>query len=144
MELENSDIEDARKFVFLALLVFSLTTIGIASCGFLFKWIENRCFVCVYGIILLPTWIFLVVIGSVAVLASVASTDHIEKQCDVLKYDGVTLSKDSNIKISLDIYESLGVNKYMCSTYCPCKFTMMAASWSTLLFSDPNFPLKFD
>lgn len=79
MEQENEDIESARKFVFLTLLVFSLVTIGIASCGFLFKWVKNRCFVCTYGIILLPTWIFLVVIGSVSVIASVASTDHISE-----------------------------------------------------------------
>lgn len=60
------------------------------------------------------------------------------------KNEQVTLREDSSIKISLDIYESLGVNKYMCSTYCPCAFTKKASSWTTLLFSDPDYPLVFD
>lgn len=131
MEQENSDISDARKFVFMVLLIFSLVTIGIASCGFCLKCIKNRCFTCMYGIVLLPTWIFLIVVGAVAIMASVASSDAITDQCVTINQNSVTLNEDSNIVISIDIFESLGVNSYMCSTYCPCAETNAEASWGT-------------
>jgi len=78
MEKEDEEIEDARKFIFMVLLIFSLVTIVIASLGFCFKWCKNRCFACLYGTLLFPTWIIVIVVGTLSTLASVASTDAIE------------------------------------------------------------------
>lgn len=139
MQQENADIDSARKAAFTLLLIFSLTTIAIAALGFCFRWVKNRCFACIYGIILLPTWIVLIVVGIITLAASVASSDHIEKQCLIYELQSQTqLSSDSNISISLDIYNSLGVNQYMCSEYCPCAPTQAAASWSNM-DRTPNF-----
>ena len=122
MEKENPDIKDSKSLVFIILLIFSLATIAIASLGFLLRCIENRCFTCLYGIILLPTWIVLVVIGFVSLAASTASTDAIQDAC--VEQSGKTYSQNgSQIVISIDIYESLFVNSRMCSDYCPCKPT---------------------
>lgn len=81
MEKEYEDIEEGRKFVFITLVIFSLSTILVASLGFCTKCCKNFCFNITYGCILLPTWIFVIVIGAVALYVSVAAKDKIEEEC---------------------------------------------------------------
>ena len=75
------DVEDARNFVFYGLVIFAAFTICIAFCGCCFKWCRNRCFAIFYGTILLPVWIFVVIVGGIAAGASVASGDTVEDTC---------------------------------------------------------------
>ena len=78
IEKENVDVKDARHLVFLMLLIFALLTIFVSGLGMCLKFIENRCFTAVYGIILLPVWIVVIVVGIIAVAASGAAKDRIE------------------------------------------------------------------
>lgn len=78
------DVEDSRKMIFYSLVVFSIVTIFIALCGCCFKWCKNKCFAVMYGTILLPVWLFVVIMGGLAAGASVASGDTVEEQCDKL------------------------------------------------------------
>jgi len=135
MEKEDESIEDVRKLIFTILLIFSLVTIVIASLGFCFTWCKHRCFVCMYGIILLPTWIFVLVVGTIATLASVTATENIEEQCLIYADYGTNVELDENtsIKITLDIYVSLGIDEYMCSRSCPCIEVDTKDQW----YSDP-------
>lgn len=135
--------------IFTVLLIFSLVTIAIAALGFFFSWCKNRIFVCCYGIILLPTWIFVIVVGAIATLASVAAKDNIESECLKYKDRGLDVTLDSDtpsIKITLDIYDSLGVDKYMCSSECPCNAVATSGEWTSAYpegRSVGSFPLVF-
>ena len=75
------EVEDSRKFIFYVLVAFSVITILIALCGCCFKCCKNRCFAITYGIILLPTWIFVVIVGGLAAGLSVSSGEVVETQC---------------------------------------------------------------
>ena len=75
------DVDDARKMIFWALVIFSVVTILLAFCGCCFKCCWNRCFAWAYGIILTPVWILVVIFGGLAAGASVASGDTVEDTC---------------------------------------------------------------
>lgn len=131
MEETYSELSDARKLMFVGLLIFALITIGIAACGFFCKCVKNRCFTCLYGIILLPTWIVTIIIGASALALSAGSKQWLEDEC--VKINSVSqeveISEGYTVSVSLDIYESLFVNDYMCSEYCPCAPTNAASQW---------------
>jgi uncharacterized membrane protein YesL len=72
---EDASISDAADRVFVVLLIFALTTMLIGGLGFCFKCIKNRCFAFIYGLILLPTWLAVIIIGFIAVAAATVSKD---------------------------------------------------------------------
>ena len=78
------DVEDSRKFIFYSLVIFAVFTVLIALCGCCFKCCKNKCFAIAYGTILLPVWLFVVIVGGLAAGASVASGETVEEQCDSL------------------------------------------------------------
>ena len=123
---EEETVDDFRKATFYALIIFALVTIGIAACGVVLCMckISNRCYVIGYGVLLLPMWIILIIVGGVGLYASTASKDELTKQCNEI-VDSVgtayTIENEyNNIEISLDVYETLLMDEYMCSTDCPC------------------------
>ena len=81
--LEEETVDDFRKASFIGLVIFALATIGVAVCGLTICCckIENRCFLMGYGIVLLPMWIILMVIGAVGIYASTAGKDELTDQC---------------------------------------------------------------
>ena len=129
---EDKTITEAKDRVFMILVIFSLITILIGALGFLFKCIKNRCFTCTYGIILLPTWIVVIVVGLLALAAATLSEDAINSSC--LTYSSQSAqtisSGDQSVVISFDIYDALYVDTYMCSTDCPCKAGSHTTSWA--------------
>ena len=76
-------VDDARKFIFLILLVFSCVTIATSLCGLCFSCcnVKSRCVVASYGAILLPTWLIIVIVGGIAAGASFAAKSTVEDQC---------------------------------------------------------------
>ena len=96
--------------------------------------IKNKCFLCGYGAFLLPMWIVLLVLGGIGIYASTAGKDELTDQCqDIVNKAGNVYTIDgeySDINISLDIYETIQINKYMCTTDCPC-IGINAATLST-------------
>ena len=133
MEKENSSLETARKSVFLVLLIFALVTIIVAALGFFFKCCKNKCFYCLYGILLLPTCLIIIAFGAVATIVSTASGEHVKTFCDELNAKtttSTTLNGDTEVNISLDIYEILEIDDYMCSISCPCKSTIVSSQWT--------------
>ena len=94
------DVEDSRKFIFYSLVIFAVFTICIALCGCCFKWCKNKCFAIIYGTILLPVWLFVVIVGGLAAGASVASGETVEEQCDKLASRlTIGVSKDGDIDL---------------------------------------------
>ena len=80
-EAENFEsVDNARKFIFLVLLIFSCVTIATALCGFCFSCcnVRNRCIVVIYGTILLPTWLIVVIVGGISTGASFAAKSTVE------------------------------------------------------------------
>ena len=82
---EDKSISDAADRVFVVLLIFSLTTMLIGGLGFCFKCIKNRCFAFIYGLILLPTWLAVLIIGFIAVAAATVSKEALETSCTNLE-----------------------------------------------------------
>jgi hypothetical protein len=129
LEKENSDVGDVRKYIFAALLVFSLVTILIAALGLMFTCCKNRCFAVMYGILLFPSWIIILVIGIISVGASVAASDEIEKECLKISAETSRTYGSSDITIALDIYDSILIEDYMCTSDCPCAPVSTATEW---------------
>merc|ERR1712048_641480 len=130
MGKEDQDIKDGVDSTFTMLLIFSLATIAIAVIGFLLC-CKNRCITCTYGILLLPTWIILIVVGFLATIIAVAAEDAIIEECDKFtQYDTDTTYNGETITISLDIYDSIRINNYMCKPdFCPCAATTKSTDW---------------
>lgn len=141
---EEETVDDFRKATFYALVIFALATIGIAACGVVICScrISNRCCVIGYGIFLLPMWIILIVVGAIGLYASTASKDELTTQCnDIVDKVGTAYTIENNynnIEISLDVYETLLMDEYMCSTDCPCVDVDAAtkATWTTEALAD--------
>ena len=137
---EDSNIKDAKNRVFIVLLIFALSTLLIGGLGFCFKCIKNRCFAFLYGLILLPTWLAVLIIGFVAVAAAAMSetalTDTCNKLANDYTYTYSTSYNGSNQEItySFDIYESIGINKWMCTNECVCE-PNAAVMYSNIDFS---------
>ena len=70
---EDASIKDAKNRVFIVLLIFSLATLLIGGLGFCFYPCHNRCFAILYGLLLLPTWLAVLIIGFIAVAAATVS-----------------------------------------------------------------------
>ena len=75
------DLERLRELVFIGLVAFSSICILAGLLGICLFWIKNRCCAVIYGILLFPTWIVVVVVGGAAVWASTASSDVLEEEC---------------------------------------------------------------
>jgi len=141
---KDIDFDNVRTAVFICLILFALVAI-IASCmGILACKIKNRCFTICYGCLLLPIWIAVIVVGSVAVYVATEGKDKIQDECVkvIQKLDDginqissssvgtasvpttgvVTCDEDYNadIKFTLDVYEAMKIGDNMCSENCPC------------------------
>ena len=132
------DFENTRKLVFYGLIIFALVAIISACMGMVACRIKNRCYTICYGTILLPTWIIIILVGSVAVYASTEGKDKIMEECyKVIQKlneaqggsSGSSSSSsgdcnktyETNIQVNLEVYEAMYINDEMCSDNCPCK-----------------------
>ena len=132
------DFENTRKLVFYGLIIFALVAIISACMGMVACRIKNRCYTICYGTILLPTWIIIILVGSVAVYASTEGKDKIMEECykviqKLNEAQGGSSSSSSsssgdcnktyetNIQVNLEVYEAMYINDEMCSDNCPCK-----------------------
>lgn len=132
------DFENTRKLVFYGLIIFALVAIIAACMGMVACKIKNRCYTICYGTILLPTWIIIILVGSVAVYASTEGKDKIMEECykviqKLNEAQGGSSSSSSsssgdcnktyetNIQVNLEVYEAMYINDEMCSENCPCK-----------------------
>lgn len=127
MGKEDVDISDVSDRIFVVLMIFALATMLIGAIGFCFYCVKNRCLAFVYGLILLPTWIAVIVIGAIAVAASALSEKHLTDTCNKIAndisytYSTNTAGTTHEVKYSLDFYESIGINRYMCTNDCICE-----------------------
>ena len=82
MGKQNDQVDSGRKFIFVVLMIFAFVTIIVGCLGCVFKWVKNKLFACVYGFILLPTWIMVITVGAFATWLSFAAKDKIEEECE--------------------------------------------------------------
>mmetsp|Transcript_29351 Transcript_29351/g.36454 ORF Transcript_29351/g.36454 Transcript_29351/m.36454 type:complete len:197 (-) Transcript_29351:569-1159(-) len=141
------DMEAARKLIFYGLIVFALIAIIAALMGMVACKVKNRCYTICYGCILMPTWIIILIVGGLAVYASTEGKDQLMTQCKIAvdKLDAarnpsssggssqadpcsIDYSSMNDFKVSLEVYETIMINKEMCSTNCPCKVGVSTAS----------------
>ena len=120
------DIETARNTIFVALLIFSLSTILVSLLGFCTMYCRNKCFYCLYGWLLLPVWIIVFIFGGLCYLFATVSDETLEDECkDQLKSyaedNAASSSTASDINISFNLYADSGLEANMCSINCPCK-----------------------
>jgi len=95
------DVEDSRKLIFYGLIVFAVVTMLVGLCGCCFKCCKNRCFAVMYGIILFPTWLIVIILGGLAAGASVASGDVVEEKCtEIAQRLTVSIGEDGNVSVS--------------------------------------------
>ena len=108
----------------------------------LFKWCKNRCYACFYGIILMLTWPIIIAFGafSVAVtrLGDTAISDtcntYVDKLSDQIFGGATNDPSTGDVTLSLEIYENIYIDRYMCSSACPCLSTLPAvtqAQWTS-------------
>ena len=121
MEKEDDDLKDARQLLFLVLLCFALAIIAVAALSFFLRCISNRCYVMTYGCILLPSWIIVVIFGAIATAISIAAEDTIQDECIKALAEAELSTDSSTLTYSLNIYETLKIDEYMCTDFCPCK-----------------------
>jgi asparagine N-glycosylation enzyme membrane subunit Stt3 len=95
---EDASVSDAADRVFIVLLIFSLTTMLIGGLGFCFKCVKNRCFAFIYGLILLPTWLAVLIIGFIATAAATVSKEALATSCTNLEAQ-TTYSSSFNTNI---------------------------------------------
>ena len=91
------DFENTRKMVFYGLIIFAFVAIFAACMGMVACKIKNRCYTICYGVILMPTWIVVLLVGCVAVYASTEGKDRIMEECvKVIQKlnDGTTATAD--------------------------------------------------
>ena len=74
---EEINFDNIRTLIFGILLAFSLLTLIAAACGMLACKIKHRCFTCTYGIILLPIWLVVFIVGAVSVWLANTAPDLI-------------------------------------------------------------------
>jgi len=84
MERENDDIKDGRKFIFTGAVIFSFVTLGLGIFGFFHHCIKHKAFPICYGIILFPSFVFLIVIGAVCIAVSDGAIETIDDECTVV------------------------------------------------------------
>jgi hypothetical protein len=147
---ENIDFDNVRSVVFKALVVFAVGIILTSFCGMLTFCIKARPFACLYGCCLLPIWIGVIVLGAIAVVSNQVGKDKLMEECNkvIEKLDAerdasINLPSipsgvgdpcdqayNSDVKVTLDVYEAMMIDKEMCSSNCPCAFTPDAADWT--------------
>ena len=69
LEKEDEEIKDTTMLVVLFLLIVSWLTITVSILGGFFICCKNRFYVCIYGVIILPTWVIIMAIGLVTFTA---------------------------------------------------------------------------
>lgn len=128
MGKQNSTLEDGRKMIFTALLIFSLMTTALAALGFCCRCVKNRCLTVLYGIILFPAFLVVMIFGLVGIAVGGAAKESFDNSCvsinnsRVSSYSTSTRSgSTAKIDFSLDIYDSLRISTDMCTNNCPCK-----------------------
>jgi len=163
-EVETAvDLKKYRNLFFIGLVLFALIAIVAAIMGIGACKIKHRCYTCCYGLLLLPTWIMIILIGTGAVFVSYASEDVIEDKCaeymdkfetgidnlgnkitdltngdtsggssNPLLADNCAQIYDTDVPISMQIYDSLLINEEMCSINCPCKPVDERFEWVNL------------
>ena len=104
--------------------------------------IRHRCFSFLFGLLLLPTWIIVIVLGGAGLYMSSSGKDEIIETCyevqqrlnsglfssanagtafnDVSR-DECNILYDSDIGVNLNVYEKILIDQEMCSSNCPCK-----------------------
>lgn len=78
----GDDVERIQRLIFLVLVIFAVVGICVAFIGCCFLYIKNRCCVCTYAILLIPTWLIYIVFGGVAVWAATNSDERIVEECN--------------------------------------------------------------
>ena len=81
---DMNDLKKGRELLFKVVLTFSIFVLIISALGFVLKCVKNRCFVCTYGVCLLPIWMTVFIFGIIALLVAVASKTVIEDGCKSL------------------------------------------------------------
>ena len=84
MAKDQEDIEDGQQFVKYALISFAVVTLLVANLALLIKVCDNQCFLTIYGLILLPTWVFVIVIGGLALHIANIANDKLQDECNKL------------------------------------------------------------
>ena len=123
MAKEEPDLDDVRTLMFTILLVFALVVIAIALLGCCLWFCKNKCYQCTYGILLIPTTLIVLGFGAACTAVAVLSSDTIQDEC-IKALESTTQSTETSgvtISYSLDIYDSIKINDYMCTNFCPCK-----------------------
>ena len=71
-------MDSARNWIFYGLLIFALIAIISAIMGMCACKIDNsKCFNVCYGMILLPTWLIVIIVGGASVYMSTAGKDKL-------------------------------------------------------------------
>jgi hypothetical protein len=92
---KDIDFDNIRTLVFGVLLCFSLIATCTSVCGILACKIKHRCFTCTYGILLLPIWIVVFVVGAISVWLANAAPEIVQQACEDLisGVDGIVNDK---------------------------------------------------
>ena len=119
-------MKEYRESVVIANTFLAVVVILLGCVGFSFLKIKSDWYAGVYGCVLLPIWIVFGVIGFSEILFSEGVTEAVDEQCKNIldEVPPIYFEDDSSdpyeIKIGLDVYQQIGIDRYMCSSSCPC------------------------
>lgn len=140
------DIESGKEIFFVGTIIFGLLAI-IASCLAIgMRCCANRkIYRCCTGILLVPVFLLLIVVGGGSLWLSNASEEQIQEQCTKLAAETAqTIAAEAptgaseagytfgDVEVSLEVYKSIRIDEYMCSVECPCPATTKSGEWSAL------------
>ena len=94
MEKESKEVKDGREFVYIALFIFATVSVFTANLGFCTMCVKNLLFYVCFGTLLLPVWIFVIVVGGAALFVSVAIEDKITEECTKVLNDTQEMQGD--------------------------------------------------
>ena len=142
------DLESGKEIFFVGTIVFGLLTIIVSCLAIGMRWCASRkIYRCCTGILLVPVFLLLIVIGGGSLWLSNASEEQIQEQCTKIAAETVqTIETDSgdaaaaeaagytfgDIEVSLEVYKSIQIDQYMCSVECPCPATTKSGEWTAL------------
>lgn len=140
------DIESGKEIFFVGTIIFGLLAI-IASCLAIgMRCCANRkIYRCCTGILLVPVFLLLIVVGGGSLWLSNASEEQIQEQCTKLAAETTqTITTElpegaeeagytfGDVEVSLEVYKSIKIDEYMCSADCPCPATTKSGEWTAL------------
>ena len=82
--MNNLNKYDLRRYLFTSLMTMSGFTILAGLFAMIFKWMRNKCCTVIFGCLMLPLWLYVLVLGLITLYVAIITEDAFVEECDNL------------------------------------------------------------